>query len=97
MRVVPRARGPHPIVSLTDLHCLPWSVSVSDRQGPGAVFQSLSVNCSSHAPTLKLLRVRPPTTFFNTLNLSVTTWQGIYMGKVGTWAQLGTRGRKGRP
>ncbi|XP_035886211.1 cadherin-related family member 4 isoform X3 [Phyllostomus discolor] len=67
---------------VADRHCLPWSVSISERQGPGAVFQSLSLNCSSHVPTLKLLRVRPPTTFFDALNLSVTTWQGTYMGKL---------------
>ncbi|KAM5314831.1 cadherin-related family member 4 isoform 2-T2 [Glossophaga mutica] len=67
---------------VSDLHCLPWSVSISGRQGPGAGLRSFSLNCSSHVPTLKLLHVRPPTTFFNTLNLSVTMWQGIYMGKL---------------
>ncbi|XP_045056120.1 cadherin-related family member 4 isoform X7 [Desmodus rotundus] len=67
---------------VSDLHCLPWSMSVSERRGPGTVLQSFSLNCSSHVPTLKLLHVWPPTTFFNTLSLSVTTWQGVYMGKL---------------
>ena len=88
--------APSLIVSSSDLHCLPWSMSVSERRGPGTVLQSFSLNCSSHVPTLKLLHVWPPTTFFNTLSLSVTTWQGVYMGKVGSWAWLGT-GNKGRP
>ncbi|XP_036905593.1 cadherin-related family member 4 isoform X3 [Sturnira hondurensis] len=67
---------------VSDLHCLPWSISISERQGPSTALQSFSLNCSSHMPTLKLLHVRPPTTFFNTLSLSITMWQGVYMGKL---------------
>uniref|UniRef100_A0A452QS58 Cadherin related family member 4 n=1 Tax=Ursus americanus TaxID=9643 RepID=A0A452QS58_URSAM len=34
-------------------------------QGPGSVLQSFSFNCTSHKPTLELVRVKPSTTFFN--------------------------------
>lgn len=68
---------------LTDLHVLPWFINVSESQGPGTVLQFFSLNCSSHMPILKLLRVQPPTTFFNPPSL--TRWQGIYVGKVGSW------------
>lgn len=79
----------------TDLHCLPWLINVSESQGPGTVLQSFSLNCSSYIPTLKLLRVQPPTTFFNPPSL--TRWQGIYVVQVGSWAQLVTGANKGRP
>ena len=79
---------------LTDLHCLPWFINVSESQGPGTILQSFSFNCSSHTPTLELLHVQPPTTFFNPPSL--TRWQGIYVGKVGSWAQLGTMGEQGQ-
>lgn len=79
---------------LIDLHCLPWFINVSDSQGPGSVLQFFSLNCSSHTPTLKLLYVQPPTTFFNPPSL--TRSQGIYVGKVGSWAQLGTMGKQGQ-
>lgn len=71
---------------LTDIHCLPWFVNVSESQGPGTVLESFSFNCSSHVPTLELLHVQPPTTFFNPPSL--TRWQGIYVGMVRSWAQL---------
>ena len=74
----------------TDLYCLSGFVDVSESQGPGAILRSFSLNCSSNVPTLELLRVQPPTTFFNPPSL--TRWQGIYVGKVGSWAQLGTVG-----
>ncbi|XP_054450513.1 cadherin-related family member 4 [Pteronotus mesoamericanus] len=67
---------------VSGLHGLPWSINISERQGPGAIFQPFSLNCSSHVPTLKLLHVQPPTTFFDTLSLSVTRWQGAYVGKL---------------
>ncbi|XP_060019878.1 cadherin-related family member 4 [Lagenorhynchus albirostris] len=79
---------------LTDLHSLPWFINVSESQGPGTILQSFSFNCSSHTPTLELLHVQPPTTFFNPPSL--TRWQGIYVGKVGSWAQLGTMGEQGQ-
>lgn len=43
-------------------------------------------------PSLKLLGVQPPSTFFNPPSL--TTWQGMYVGEVGSWAQLGTMGKQ---
>ncbi|KAM5291875.1 cadherin-related family member 4 [Ctenodactylus gundi] len=65
---------------ISDLHGLPWFINVSERRGPGTVLQSFSFNCSSHTPTLELLSVQPPTTFFNTPSLAGR--QGIYVGKV---------------
>nr|XP_019579394.1 PREDICTED: cadherin-related family member 4 isoform X2 [Rhinolophus sinicus] len=65
---------------VSDLYCLPGFINVFDSQGPGTVLQFFSFNCSSHTPTLKLLRVQPHTTFFNPPSL--TRWQGIYVGKV---------------
>ncbi|XP_007466269.1 PREDICTED: cadherin-related family member 4 [Lipotes vexillifer] len=65
---------------VSDLHCLPWFINVSESQGPGTILQSFSFNCSSHTPTLELLHVQPPTTFFNPPSL--TRWQGIYVGKM---------------
>ncbi|XP_057562393.1 cadherin-related family member 4 [Hippopotamus amphibius kiboko] len=65
---------------VSDLHCLSWFINVSESQGPGTILQSFFFNCSSHTPTLKLLHVQPPTTFFNPPSL--TRWQGIYVGKV---------------
>uniref|UniRef100_A0A8C9Q2L0 Cadherin related family member 4 n=1 Tax=Spermophilus dauricus TaxID=99837 RepID=A0A8C9Q2L0_SPEDA len=61
-------------------HLLPWFINVSEREGPGTILQSFSFNCSSHMPTLELVNVQPPTTFFNPPSL--TRWQGIYVGKV---------------
>ncbi|XP_028335294.1 cadherin-related family member 4 [Physeter macrocephalus] len=65
---------------VSDLHCLPWFINVSESQGPGTILQSFSFNCSSYTPTLELLHVQPPTTFFNPPSL--TRWQGIYVGKM---------------
>ncbi|XP_046287654.1 cadherin-related family member 4 isoform X2 [Marmota monax] len=65
---------------VSDLHSLPWFINVSEREGPGTILQSFSFNCSSHMPTLELVNVQPPTTFFNPPSL--TRWQGIYVGKV---------------
>ncbi|XP_008851488.1 cadherin-related family member 4 [Nannospalax galili] len=65
---------------ISDLHSLPWSVDISERQGPGTILQSFSFNCSSYMPTLELLSVRPPTNFFN--KPSLHRQQGIYLGKV---------------
>ncbi|XP_059967137.1 cadherin-related family member 4 [Mesoplodon densirostris] len=65
---------------VSDLHCLPWFINVSESQEPGTILQSFSFNCSSHTPTLELLHVQPPTTFFNPPSL--TRWQGIYVGKM---------------
>nr|XP_006196375.2 cadherin-related family member 4 isoform X1 [Vicugna pacos] len=65
---------------VSDLHCLPWFINVSESQGPGTILQSFFFNCSSYIPTLKLLHVQPPTNFFNPPSL--TRWQGIYMGKI---------------
>ncbi|XP_039693708.1 cadherin-related family member 4 isoform X2 [Pteropus medius] len=59
------------------VHDLPWIINVSESQGPGTI---LYLNCTSHMPSLKLLSVQPPTTFFNPPSL--TRWQGIYVGKV---------------
>nr|XP_023476195.1 cadherin-related family member 4 isoform X12 [Equus caballus] len=65
---------------VSDVHCLPWFIKVSESQGPGTILQFFSFNCSSHIPTLELLHVQPPTTFFNPPSL--TRWQGIYVGEV---------------
>nr|KAF6310226.1 cadherin related family member 4 [Myotis myotis] len=64
----------------SDLHCLPSFVNVSESQGPGTVLWSFSFNCSSHTPTLKLLQVQPPSTFFNPPSLA--RWQGLYVGQL---------------
>ncbi|XP_019486335.1 PREDICTED: cadherin-related family member 4 isoform X1 [Hipposideros armiger] len=68
------------VLVVSDLHCLPWFINISESQGPGTVLRFFSLNCSSHTPTLKLLYVQPPTTFFNPPSL--TRSQGIYVGKV---------------
>ncbi|XP_062971535.1 cadherin-related family member 4 [Cynocephalus volans] len=65
---------------VSDLYSLPWFINVSESQGPGTILHSFSFNCSSSTPTLELLNVQPPTTFFNPPSL--TRWQGIYVGKV---------------
>lgn len=78
----------------TELHCLPWFINVSESQGPGTILQSFSFNCTSHMPTLQLVHVQPPTTFFNPPSL--TRWQGIYVGMVGSWAQMGAMGEHGQ-
>uniref|UniRef100_A0A8D1I502 Cadherin domain-containing protein n=1 Tax=Sus scrofa TaxID=9823 RepID=A0A8D1I502_PIG len=64
---------------VSDHHCLPWFINVSESQGPGTILHSFSFNCS-YTPTLELLHVKPPTTFFNPPSL--TRWQGIYVGKM---------------
>ncbi|XP_017357738.1 cadherin-related family member 4 isoform X1 [Cebus imitator] len=67
---------------VSDLHSLPWFINVSESQGPGTVLQFFSFNCSSYTPTptLELLNVQPPTTFFNPPSLA--RWQGTYVGKL---------------
>ncbi|ELK25030.1 Cadherin-related family member 4 [Myotis davidii] len=65
---------------VSDLHCLPSFVNVSESQGPGTILWSFSFNCSSHTPTLKLLQVQPPSTFFNPPSLA--RWQGLYVGQL---------------
>lgn len=74
------------------VHDLPWIINVSENQGPGTILHSFNLSCTSHMPSLKLLGVQPPSTFFNPPSL--TTWQGMYMGEVGSWAQLGTMGKQ---
>uniref|UniRef100_A0A8C9H3D3 Cadherin related family member 4 n=1 Tax=Piliocolobus tephrosceles TaxID=591936 RepID=A0A8C9H3D3_9PRIM len=66
----------------TDLYSLPWFINVSENQGPGTILQIFSFNCSSYTPTptLELLNVQPPTTFFNPPSLA--RWQGTYVGKL---------------
>ncbi|XP_037706826.1 cadherin-related family member 4 [Choloepus didactylus] len=64
----------------SDRHSLPWFTNVSESQGPGTILQSFIFNCSFHMPTLELLHVQPPTTFFNPPSL--TRFQGQYLGKV---------------
>ncbi|KAK2091151.1 Cadherin- member 4 [Saguinus oedipus] len=66
---------------VSDLHSLSWFINVSESQGPGTVIQFFSFNCSSYipTPTLELLNVQPPTTFFNPPSLA--RWQGTYVGK----------------
>ncbi|XP_012323171.1 cadherin-related family member 4 [Aotus nancymaae] len=67
---------------VSDLHSLSWFINVSESQGPGTVLQFFSFNCSSYTPTptLELLNVQPPTTFFNPPSLA--RWQGTYVGKL---------------
>ncbi|XP_044790328.2 cadherin-related family member 4 isoform X6 [Bubalus bubalis] len=65
---------------VSELYCLSWFIDVSESQGPGATLQSFSFNCSPYIPTLELLHVQPPTTFFNPPSL--TRWQGTYVGKM---------------
>ncbi|XP_063465899.1 cadherin-related family member 4 isoform X5 [Symphalangus syndactylus] len=69
-----------PVVS--DLCSLPCFINVSESQGPGTVLQFFSFNCSSYTPTptLELLNVQPPATFFNPPSLA--RWQGTYVGKL---------------
>ncbi|KAL4673788.1 hypothetical protein H8959_017722 [Pygathrix nigripes] len=66
----------------TDLYSLPWFINVSENQGPGTILQIFSFNCSSYTPTptLELLNVQPPTTFFNPHSLA--RWQGTYVDKL---------------
>lgn len=77
---------------LTVVHGLPWIINVSESQGPGTILKTLYLNCTSHIPSLKLLSVQPPTTFFNPPSL--TRQQEIYVGKVWSWAQMGTMGNQ---
>ncbi|KAL1782339.1 cadherin-related family member 4 [Sigmodon hispidus] len=63
------------------LHSLPWSIDISESQGPGTVLQIFSFNCSFYMPTLELLGVRPPTSFFNNPSLHRKD-KGVYLGKV---------------
>ncbi|CAH6777721.1 cadherin-related family member 4 isoform X3 [Phodopus roborovskii] len=63
------------------LHSLPWSIDISESQGPGTILPPFSFNCSSYMPTLELLSVRPPTSFFNNPSLHRLD-KGIYVGKV---------------
>ncbi|XP_013015028.1 cadherin-related family member 4 isoform X1 [Cavia porcellus] len=67
-------------LAVSDLHSLPWFVNVSESQGPGTVLQMFIFTCSFHTPTLELLRVQPPSTFFNTPSLAGSG--GIYLAKV---------------
>ncbi|CAK6435894.1 unnamed protein product [Pipistrellus nathusii] len=67
-------------LAVSDLHGLPWFVNVSESQGPGARLWSFSFNCSSGTPSLKLLRVQPPSPFFNPPSLA--PWQGLYVGQL---------------
>ncbi|XP_012925584.1 cadherin-related family member 4 isoform X3 [Heterocephalus glaber] len=67
-------------LAVSDLHSLPWFVNVSESKGPGTVLQAFTFNCSFYMPTLELLSVQPPTTFFNTPSLAGR--DGIYVGKV---------------
>ncbi|KAM6161025.1 cadherin-related family member 4 [Erethizon dorsatum] len=67
-------------LAVSDLHSLPWFVNVSESKGPGTVLQVFTFNCSFYTPTLELLRVQPPTTFFNTPSLAGR--EGIYVAKV---------------
>ncbi|XP_049719005.1 cadherin-related family member 4 isoform X9 [Elephas maximus indicus] len=48
-----------------DLHSQPWFMNISESLGPGTVLEPFPFNCTSSAPTLELLYVQPPTTFFN--------------------------------
>ncbi|XP_064130584.1 cadherin-related family member 4 isoform X2 [Loxodonta africana] len=50
---------------LADLHSQPWFMNISESLGPGTVLEPFPFNCTSSAPTLELLYVQPPTTFFN--------------------------------
>ncbi|XP_004676211.1 PREDICTED: cadherin-related family member 4 [Condylura cristata] len=65
---------------VSDLCCLPWFINISESERPGAILQTFSFNCSSYTPTLELLHVQPPTTFFNPPSLA--RWQGRYLAKV---------------
>ncbi|XP_047549780.1 cadherin-related family member 4 isoform X3 [Lutra lutra] len=65
---------------VSELHGLPWFINVSESQGPGAILYSFPVNCTSYVPTLELLYVRPPTTFFNPPSLN--RQQKTYMAMV---------------
>lgn len=79
---------------LIELHGLPWFINVSESQGPGAVLYSFPINCTSYVPTLELLYVRPPTTFFNPPSLN--RQQQTYTAMVGSWAQMGSMGGQGQ-
>lgn len=79
---------------LIELHGLPWFINVSESQGPGAILYSFPINCTSYVPTLELLSVQPPTTFFNPPSLN--RQQKTYMAMVGSWAQMGSMGGQGQ-
>uniref|UniRef100_UPI00350E5823 cadherin-related family member 4 isoform 3 precursor n=1 Tax=Rattus norvegicus TaxID=10116 RepID=UPI00350E5823 len=59
---------------------LPWSTDILESKGPGTVLQTFLFNCSSYMPTLELLSVKPPTSFFN--KPSLQGQKGLYRGKV---------------
>ncbi|XP_032175855.1 cadherin-related family member 4 isoform X7 [Mustela erminea] len=65
---------------VSELHGLPWFINVSESQGPGAILYSFPINCTSYVPTLELLYVQPPTTFFNPPSLN--RQQKTYMAMV---------------
>ncbi|EDL21245.1 mCG145775, isoform CRA_a [Mus musculus] len=50
---------------------------ISENNGPGTVLRPFSFNCSSYMPTLELLSVRPPTSFFN--KPSMHGDKGVYL------------------
>ena len=76
------------------LHSLPWSMDISESNGPGTVLQPFSFNCSSYVPTLELFSGRPPSSFFN--KPSLHGQNGVYVVKVRPWIQLGMAGTKAR-
>ncbi|XP_023442696.2 cadherin-related family member 4 isoform X2 [Dasypus novemcinctus] len=78
--VLLRSLGLLLVLGVSDRHSLPWSVNISESLGPGTLLQSFVFNCSSHMPTLELIRVQPHSTFFNPPSL--TRLQGQYLGKV---------------
>ncbi|EDL21254.1 mCG18846, isoform CRA_e [Mus musculus] len=59
------------------LYSLPWTMYISENNGPGTVLRPFSFNCSSYMPTLELLSVRPPTSFFN--KPSMHGDKGVYL------------------
>jgi cadherin-related family protein 4 len=76
------------------LYSLPWTMYISENNGPGTVLRPFSFNCSSYMPTLELLSVRPPTSFFN--KPSMHGDKGVYLVMVRPWIQLGIVGTKAR-
>ncbi|XP_055985666.1 cadherin-related family member 4 [Sorex fumeus] len=67
-------------LAVSGLHCLPWFIKISENHDPNIELQSFTFNCSYYTPTMKLLYVQPPTTFFNTLSQKL--WNGILTVKV---------------
>lgn len=65
---------------VSGFHCLPLFIKISENHDPNIELQYFSFNCSFYTPTMELVQVKPPTTFFNPPSLTWT--EGRYVGKI---------------